>query len=271
MLGANGWFGRSLSSLIDSETPIMRIGRVARTDSFAWNFDEVKDFSPTAVFNFAFITREKLDLYGLSEYEQVNLQLLAHFEQAMTLQSVRMGMTISSGAAITESDKPYGKLKVLEEELALSLATSKRIVVVPRVYSVSGPFVRNPEAYAFSSFIQQAHNGQIRITAQRPTYRRYVDVCDLLRVGISRMDAGLSGVFESGGELVEMYELATRIAASAGENIPIVRDEIIDLTPSIYASDNQEWIAACRGANFTPRNLDEQIDRVVRGLSDQGQ
>jgi nucleoside-diphosphate-sugar epimerase len=266
VLGAGGWFGQTLLDMVDGQLPVLAVASTARESLIEWDTDAVTRFQPTVVANFAFLTRERLATEGLERFTSVNEELTGRYLHALALPSVRAGLTVSSGAAVTEPDVPYGRLKAQEEKACLALATSGRAVMVARAYSVSGPFVRRPRDYAFSDIILQAAEGQVTISADRPVFRRYVSARDLLDVALALAIRGESGVVESGGPLVEMGELADRVVArvnpAAGvERVPQASDE-----PSIYASDDVTWSEACRRLSFEPMDLDQQVDAVAEGL-----
>lgn len=121
----------------------------------------MREYEPTHVANFAFLTRERVAHEGYDTFVRTNRSLLGRFVSASSLPSVRAVLTVSSGAALDSTASsiqrnPYGYLKRIEEAAALSLVGSARSVVVARAWSVSGPYVRRPRAYAFSDFILSA-------------------------------------------------------------------------------------------------------------------
>ena len=278
VLGAGGWFGTTLLDQLKgySDRDVLAIASTARQHQVGqrtwnlrtWDFDAVKGFQPTLVANFAYLTRERFDATNPQAYIDANLALQAQFLEAAQLPSVSTALTVSSGAAIAyrDDDNPYGRMKAAEEQQALDLVTDERRVVVARAWSVSGPFVRRPRAYAFSDFILQAPSGHIHITADRLVFRRYVDVGDYLRVCLIRAEQGWSGVVDSGGPLVEMQELAEQIRDIVEPTAVITRAELSKSSPSVYASDDQSWLAACMLAGMTPHTLPEQVEATHRGL-----
>ena len=132
-----------------------------------------------------------------------------------------------------------------------------------RAYSVSGPFVRRPQAYVLSDFVSQALRGSIHIEAHQPVFRRYTSVTDVLKVALMMANLGWSGVLESGGELIELQDLAEVVRREVNPDSVITRAPLISTTPSIYASDNFSWQAACARTSFEPQTLSEQV-RAVR-------
>jgi nucleoside-diphosphate-sugar epimerase len=269
VLGGGGWFGQTMLHLIGSSLPVYSTASSARPGLVTWDLAHIRDFAPTVVANFAFLTRERIAVDGVEEFTRINRLLTDQFLQTLEMPHVHTAMTVSSGAAVTEPDKPYGRLKLAEEEAALACASTSLAVVVARAYAVSGPFVRRPRHYAFSDMILQAAEGQIVIKAERPTFRRYASVSDLLNVCLRSARLGITGVIESGGELVEMADLAARVVSRVNPRATVERGDMVSTEPSVYASDDSMWSSACAGLNFTPMDLDAQIDAVARGRGTQ--
>lgn len=275
VLGAGGWFGSTLLDLLGPLVTPAQVLCIARDPRLhvvggwtweleAWEESRVQSFAPTIVLNFAFLTRGFAAGMGADEYESTNSELTRRYIYAATLPTVRLAFTASSGAAATEQDHSYGRLKLVEEQSTLALASDTRAAIVARAYSVSGPYVRRPSEYAFSSFVEQAGSGRIRVTADRPTFRRYTDAGEFLALCIRRGLDGYSGVIESGGELVEMGELAQRIATASRGAVFVERAMPITEEPSTYASDNELWQRHCKIVGFVPSTLDEQVSIAMR-------
>lgn len=274
VLGAGGWFGSTVLGLLDGLVPSANVLAVAREPRRhrvrdvdwtleAWNEGLVEQFSPTIVVNLAFVTRGYVATMALHDYERANAELTRRFLLAAHLPAVRHALTVSSGAAITEPEHPYGRMKLEEEQQALAAVARDRTMVVARAYSVSGALVRHPGEFAFSSFVEQAAAGHIAINAERPTFRRYCDVSELLAVCLRRGLDGWSGVIESGGGLVEMGELAQLIADATGPSVTISRARQVTDVPSVYASDDLDWQQHCAALGFNPGPIAEQVARAV--------
>jgi len=259
ILGAGGWFGRSFLRLVHASIPVLRMASSRREDLIEWDYDTIRGFAPTVVVNFAFLTRDWVEREGEETFRKVNRQLLERFAVTAEIPGVRSVLTVSSGAALDAPDSPYGSMKIAEETLARDLAVGPRAVVVARCYSVSGPFVRRPRSYAFSDLILQARSGTVRVSSDRLTFRRYTDVQDYLSVCIRHALAGWSGTIESGGELMEMGELAERVVSEVNPSAQILRPPLCLGPASVYASDNSSWANACMRMAFWPRPLVEQI------------
>jgi len=259
ILGASGWLGRTFLDLIPPEIETLAIASWPRKDIITWDKERVQTFSPTVVANFAFLTPDQLAIYGTKKYVMINTELSQRFLSCASMSTVRASLTISSGAAKTEPNSPYGSLKLREERQALDLIQAERSVVVARAYSVSGVHVRNPHQYAFSDLITQAIRGKVHVSATSPVVRRYVDAGDYLRTCTTLLLAGQSGVIDSGGEVTEINQLAEKIVASVNPAASITRASSVTEVPSIYASDNSSWQISYQKIGLTPLTLDEQI------------
>lgn len=264
--GATGWFGETARCFVPAWVATLCTSSRPQCGCIEFSLDEVKAFAPSVVMNFAFLTREKVDVLGVERFRAINSRLLDEFAASASLPSVRGVVTVSSGAAITAPDHPYGQLKRQEEELALSLVSASRSVSVIRAYSVSGALVRNARAYAFSDMVLQAELGEIPIRSDVLTSRRYVSVQDVLTLSVLEVNSGNSGVVETGGELVEMQDLAERVRDVVNPEATISRPHLVDSSTSVYASDGTSWVEACGRHGYVAASLEQQIADVSRGL-----
>jgi len=259
ILGAGGWFGRTFLDLIPQKMETLAIASRVRNDIVTWDKERVQAFSPTIVANFAFLTPDQIAIHGTSKYRIINTELTQRFLSCASMPMVRAALTVSSGATKSEPNSPYGALKLDEEQQALDLIQANRSVVVARAYSVSGVHVRKPHQYAFSDLIRQALEGNVHISATFPVFRRYIDAGDYLRTCTTLLLAGKSGVIDSGGELIEINQLANRIVTRVNPAASITRVKMLTQVSSKYASDNTSWQTSHERIGLVPLTLDEQI------------
>ncbi|SOX53584.1 nucleoside-diphosphate sugar epimerase [Mycobacterium ahvazicum] len=281
--GASGWLGRTALDLLAplglptlalaSRPRVIRVGG-RDIECRGWDPDEVASFAPTVVLDCAFLTRDRVAGMPLGEYVGVNRGLTERMVYATQLPGVRLALTVSSGAAVYPhdalngqvEDNPYGYLKrEAEQRLAQAAADSGVASVIARAWSISGAHVQSPQNYALGSMIQAAHTGAIRITARRPVFRRYVLAEELLALGIAEGGVG-SCTIDTGGELVEMAELASRVAHVVRPEAAISRDAVDVGDPDRYHSDGHDWESHCRNWQFTSVSLDGQIELTARGV-----
>ena len=269
ILGSSGWFGREFRALLGRmNCPAEVLPSPGPSSGQGFDLDSLRTFNPTIVVNFAFLTRERVDSEGEQAFRCINTQLTERFIRLAESPAVRFAVTVSSGAAVTEPHHPYGELKAAEETAALALTGPTRTVVVLRAYSVSGALIRRPREYAFSDLVLQAKSGRVQVAADRPVYRRYVSIQDALEVSMKSGAVGASGIVETGGELVEMGDLARRIVGVVNPVARVTRVDRISDEPSSYCSDNRSWEEWVSHSGVRALNLDEQIAAVAQGLID---
>jgi len=267
VFGASGWFGRELRALLARNAITSKVLWVPGPSSPAGPSEtEIAEFQASVVVNFAALTRERVAIDGEAPFMRTNELLTRRFHQHAEASGVRLAVTVSSGAAVTEPDHPYGRMKAAEEKSALELAESGRSVVVMRAYSVSGGYVRRPRDYAFSDFIIQAASGEIRVSAASAVFRRYCSVQDALFVALQQGADGRSGLFETGGEYVEMGGLAAAIVSSVNPQAVVTRPTFQNEAPTSYCSDNSSWSEWSLDAGLRPADLQEQISQAAAVL-----
>jgi nucleoside-diphosphate-sugar epimerase len=281
--GGSGWFGRTALALLwhafgdewvrrqvlatASATRAIDILGCGRYEVRLVDPVEVADFAPTLIINCAFPTRDRVAGMGLGPYVALARRLTRTFLEYSELPSVQRVVTFSSGAAVPSSTypadldvNPYGVLKAHEERATLGLAQRAGINArVCRVWAVSGPHVQHPRNYAFSQFMVQAREaGRIRVAADRPVIRAYASVDDALAVTLAAVSTG-SGLFDTGGQRIELGDLATQIATVLG-GVPVERTT---LDPTVLADDYRAqgaaWQRICQDLDLAPAPLTEQI------------
>jgi nucleoside-diphosphate-sugar epimerase len=281
--GASGWLGlTALDLLAPLNLPTLALASRARLiragdghiECRVWDDREVTAFSPTVVLDCAFLTRDRVADMPLADYVSANRSLTERLLFATRLPGVRLALTVSSGAAIYPRDaldgpieaNPYGYLKrEAEHRLTQAAAEREAVPIVARAWSISGAHVQKPHGYALGSMIQAADSGSIRITATRPVFRRYVLAEELLALGIAEGSVGPATI-DSGGELVEMAELAARIAAVVRPDTVISRDEVDPHNPDRYHSDGQDWERRCLRWGLQSAGLERQIEITAQGV-----
>ena len=285
--GATGWLGRTLvGMLLGSKVDLFLVGSHERFEKFfgtslkvnEFNLEVIRDFAPTAIFDFGFVTREYILDLGLERYLEVNTSLIERALRVFELPSVNLGLFTSSGAAVAPHfnenmayvDNPYGFLKRKTENLVgeASRKLNKRALVI-RPWSLSGPLTEKTDSFAFSSFIHQSSQGKITVRSQREVFRRYISADDFLSVSTSLLFGhhDLTSPFDSGGDLISAQALANSIADAS--SIPVQVDANVDpgLDADSYFSDNVVWLKACEVLGYVPETLEEQIQRNLRTLN----
>ena len=116
--------------------------------------------------HFAFLTRDRVASMGADAFLRANLAITHRVLSAARHAERRVGLVYASSGAVYDPaggfatdviDNPYGAAKRLDE-LALRAACrdAGASCVIPRVFSVSGPYMTKPELYALGDLILQA-------------------------------------------------------------------------------------------------------------------
>ena len=231
-----------------------------------WSESAIQTFAPTVVLNFAFMTKGRWASLGTRTYETINSRLTNRLTWAAALDSVRIALTVSSGAAVDqlEDPNPYGRLKAHEERVFLESIRNDGGRIVLRAWSVSGGLVRDPEGYLFSSLVSQALRGVVRVKSQVPVWRRYSLADDVLAVAIALAGQGERGVLDTGGPLIESHDLASLVCARLGADL--VTAPRTDAVGDVYHSDGRSWDSACAHLGYPPADLLEQIELTAADL-----
>jgi nucleoside-diphosphate-sugar epimerase len=291
VFGANGWFGRTAIDLLESagfsslylgtKNSSIQVGR-HKVSIEKFDIERAKKFEPTVIFDFAFLTREKVARFGPDVYRALNKELSRNAIELLKIDTVGHLISTSSGAAVYPVDaraagylsNPYGFLKrEFEVELAeLSSALAKSITV-PRVWSVSGAFVTRPRDYAFSDLIYQAlFEGDIKVSSASPVLRRYSSISDVLSICLAINDDRRGfNLFDTGGTLVSLEQLAhliQKLVAPGKEVIASINDYA---KADKYYSDDNDWQRLCKELSYNPQDLKTQILEVADNLRKRSQ
>jgi nucleoside-diphosphate-sugar epimerase len=236
--GAGGWLGREfLEVLARHYSPailqncVVCLGSSTRTIILSTGtpiqIHAMSTFLPegeiSGFVHLAFQTRDKVSVLGHSDYCFSNLQITSRAIQLIENMVPKWIATVSSGAILLgpggplENDvslNPYGFAKRIEETLLQSVATSIGAnLAIARLWSAMGKFMPPNPAYAISDFITSGLQGkEITVLASNRVWRRYVDAGELMNVLTSAAERQTLTVFDSGGDLIELGELAKLVA-----------------------------------------------------------
>lgn len=279
--GAGGWLGRT-SVLMFRELGVKALllgstNKVVDTPMGAFQVQQysrevASSFQPTLLLDFAFLTRDLVESFGLNSYVAINRQLITQASEIAMIDSVEQILFCSSGAAVHVPDKsdnsfehnPYGFLKRETQDIfeKLSHATEKKVLGM-RPWSITGPLITKPTEYAFSSLILGARAGVMEIKSSRKVLRRFISADDLIAVCLGTLfqSGERFSIIDSGGELVDLIELAQQINMSTGGSVRIKHSVDDSLLADTYYSDNYSWTNAVGALGFNPQSLSQQIQR----------
>jgi nucleoside-diphosphate-sugar epimerase len=282
--GAAGWFGQTAIAMTKttgleylatgSRSRVIELnGENEKIESHDMN--SIAAFKPTVVIDAAFLTREKIAVTGAANYIEINQAIMDCSKEIVGLASVRKYVGFSSGATVNLAghdsfnilDNPYAALKRSYEEQMLDAGSwSKASITIPRVFSLTGAYVNRPDLFAFSNLILQARSGEISIRARRRVLRRYCLVEDVIALSVSSLDQGETLIFETGGDLVEIGELAHLIKAQIDTEMKIIRSLDQEESSDNYFSSGLEWSSLSKKQGLLEETISKQIARFLASV-----
>lgn len=276
--GASGWLGREVILRLRRgrpDIPVLGVASRPRETSVgqetivaqAWDHVAISEWAPTVVVHLAYLTRELEQQWGPFEYERQNQELSDRAARLYALPSLRGFVIASSGAAVSLTDQTYGRLKAEDEQRFLELAQTTGVpTVAARIWSVSGPHCRKPSLFALFDLIHQTRQRPVvRIQAAHEVWRRYVDAGEYLEVCLGAVGVGHSGVIDSGGEKVEIGDLALHVQEVLDIKRPIERPPIVG-APDGYYSDSLSMVGWAQRLGIPLSGLTEQIRRSAAAV-----
>jgi len=281
--GAAGWFGRTAIAmtraagleLLATGSKDQEIEIDGQSQSVqAQSLDVVSAFKPTVVIDTAFVTRERLPILGRKSYIETNQKLIDQSLAISALPSVRKYIGFSSGATMhlaghtsfSLEENPYAAQKRIYESKISDIAENiKSDISVARVWSVTGSYCTKPQSFAFTDLIAQAKLGLLEIKAKHLVYRRYCSLEDVLAVAILPSAPEGNPIFDTGGDLIELGELAKIVVDLVNPNAEIRRQLDPQLTPDNYHSDSKDWGELLQSADLARDSISDQITRVAGG------
>jgi nucleoside-diphosphate-sugar epimerase len=130
---------------------------------------------------------------------------------------------------------------------------------------VTGSYCTKPQAFAFTDLIAQAKLGLIEIKAKHLVYRRYCAIEDVLAIAMLPTGPGSIPIFNTGGDLIELGELAKIIVDLVNPSAEIRRQMDPNLPPDDYHSDSKDWGEFVQSAELARDSISEQVTRVAGG------
>jgi nucleoside-diphosphate-sugar epimerase len=239
---------------------------------------DVVDTPHDILLHFAYATREHA---GSDSYVRTNVAIAATVAEAIARQRPRAVAYASSGAvyrpdgglAWDVAGDPYASLKRLDE-LALGGAAREvgAAAIIARVFNLAGPWLTK-RGFAIADLTEQVRSGgSVRLRAEHPVVRSYVDVEDLVALLLSLAERGESATFDTEGEVaVEMGELVARIAGVLDRpDVAVLREWDPAAAADRYVGDGTEMRRLAHAAGLRLRTLDEQILRTADWLEEAG-
>jgi nucleoside-diphosphate-sugar epimerase len=291
LTGASGWIGKSFLEVYESNFgPEITQANICATSSVKKEItlesgtiiqslplsDEIHlNRKYRGIVHLAALTRDKVTKYENSEYVYKNMELLSH-----TLQAVDKGIDwlicVSSGAVFKsnkiefENDmnsNPYGFYKRLEEMIFSNLHTRQNFTFVcPRLWGGTGRDMKSHQNYAFGSFIKDAlEKNQIVIKSGHKVYRKYIDTRDLMNLCLKMVQNKETKIFNSGGPLIEIGDLAKKISIELQE-AKVIRNSVIEESDDHYYPTDSDIEVLFHNYNLKYSSIEEQIKNTIKSL-----
>ena len=282
--GASGWFGRATIEMLadalgpqfkdrvacfGSSSRVLEINSSLTVEQRALSEMATLPSTPTWVFHFAYLTKDRAEAMTEAEYVTANRAISASVIDSLGAIGAEVVFVASSGAASVADDPRsapamalYGKMKRDDEDAFATWAdTHQQTAVIARVFNVSGPHINKHGAYALASLILDALAGRPpTVKSPRSVMRGFVAMRELMSLVICLMadPKGTVTRFDSGGDPVELGALARMIADVL--NAPgWVRAEITEIAGDVYLGDDAAY-QALRAAHGVPSvSLPDQI------------
>ena len=287
--GASGWLGRTALDLLAGalgapafaervvgyasarksvrlrsglDVPLRPLAELSRSDP-----------PPTHILHFAYQTRDRAAVLGLGPYVVANLEITTTVLDAVQRHRPEGVLVASSGAvyaadggfAVDLTQNPYGSLK-FQEEMILRRAAGDvgARSVVARVFSVAGAYMTKPELYVLGDLVLRALAGASLVLRSRdPVYRSYCAAADVVALGLVCLlgeSVPADVVFDSGGKVVEVGELAERVRAVLGlPHLAIERSFLSGGAADRYVGDTDQMAVLASRYGLRLQSLDEQI------------
>lgn len=227
---------------------------------------------PTLLLHFAFLTKERAEAMPEADYRFANQAIRRLVLNALDHIGVEAAFLASSGAARFADDpltKPamqlYGELKRQDEDAFTAWSEAQdRCLVIARIFNVSGPHINKLPSYALSSFILDAlRGGPVIVKARHEVRRGYVALRELMSLTFALLLDQPRGVtqFDSGGQDVELGELASLIASST--NCYVERPVSGEGRADIYVGDEIGYQRLLDRYGIEGVSLTDQISETI--------
>ncbi len=283
--GGTGWIGRSIveqiteSNLCKPEQIIL----ISSTDktieiskknfkSFSWENLKINS-QVTLYFDLAFQTQDKLNSLGESKYVEQNETIIENSIKFIKNHKPKVIFLASSGAvygknylSVPQPVSTYGELKYKQELQISKVARDLNLkLIISRIFNISGGNINKFETFAIAQMIKSAVEQQsIKVFANHQVFRRYSDVNQLIRLILELLSTNTNCIFDSGGPLVEIRELAAGIRKIVNPSAKLELTEVDLNSPAddYYSRSDQYENLLKEYLGEVNVNIDEQISET---------
>jgi nucleoside-diphosphate-sugar epimerase len=287
--GATGWLGQSLlnanrDSLTQyhfdafgrSKSEILTdFGKSIQNHPFDLQKITSKEYDIFAPF--AFATRDRALQMNDQDYIDLNKAIIVDAVNVIRTGKVGSVLNISSGVVTQKSESQlldnsysiYADLKRFQEDVFSKACNSVGIPFINcRVFSLSGQDMKEPLKYAIGNLLYQAiSTGSIQLRSKGLVTRRFMDSRDLMTLLLEYVRRGDSVSLESGGEKVDLIQLARQILTLYGHAPNSITFADTNETQSNeYFSSENDFEKLADETNYALANILEQIANVAKSL-----
>jgi hypothetical protein len=221
----------------------------------------------------AFVTREKAGP-DLSTYRKINRQIIKVARDDIYRGRPQKIIFFSSGILShrelnnrDSSYQTYASLKQEEREVLYETAESIGATLVEgKLYSATGAYMTAPKSFAIGALLSEAQTGSVHIQSSRYVWRRYLDSVQYLRTLFAQAKTGESAVVESGGQLIELGELAKECLRLTGKDTSAIFRPHPSLPDDHYYSKSNTFENILNNLGERPMDLSTQLENVAVAL-----
>jgi nucleoside-diphosphate-sugar epimerase len=282
--GAGGWLGTELLELLlatyGSERlrkNVVCLGSRARSKQLSDGTElPIREFvEPLQIdhvggfVHLAFLTRDKVSTYGTADFSFRNLAITSRTIELIEQIQPQWIATVSSGAVLSRPggplenkllSNPYGFTKRVEETMLTQVAQNIGAnISIGRLWGAMGAYMPINREYAVSDFLVQAQSAKsISIRANHEVWRRYCDAGEFMNVLVTSAETSEKTLFDSGGELIEIGDLASKIADFVDLETTVDRP-VIEGVPDRYFPSSYRYNQLCDSLGISQLLFDDVL------------
>jgi len=289
--GATGWLGKELVNILSNlNISDLKLDLISSSER---EIEINKKKFPTSIFtksdsnnvdiyfDFAFLTREKINTLGPEKYIAINKNIISNSVNLIKLKPPKTVILASSGAVygmgindLKGNNYIYSDLKLMQEEkIGEVCSVTGTNLIITRIFSLSGNGISKINTFAIAEMVSRAFKNQkLQIKSKYLVHRRYCDISQLLNLLLDLSRNRFTGVIDSGGIKIELRQLVQTIIEELGSNsevdFPIIE---LNSTPDNYYSESNLFEdLLLKYSNKKPLSINEQINITKNSLFPSG-